>query len=48
MIFSARILESDQVFAHIENKSADMESAMTFKPGGQATLTATGTARVIC
>jgi putative ABC transport system substrate-binding protein len=27
MIFSTRIRETDQIFAHIENKSADMESA---------------------
>ena len=33
MIFSTRIRETDQVFAHIENKSADMVSAMTFKQG---------------
>jgi hypothetical protein len=33
MIFSARIRETDQIFAHIENKSADMESAMTFRQG---------------
>jgi hypothetical protein len=33
MIFSTRIRETDQIFAHIENKSADMETAMTFKPG---------------
>jgi hypothetical protein len=33
MIFSTRIRETDQVFAHVENKSADMVSAMTFKPG---------------
>jgi hypothetical protein len=33
MIFSTRIWETDQIFDHIENKSADMESAMTFKPG---------------
>jgi hypothetical protein len=33
MIFSTRIRETDQIFAHIENKSVDMESAMTFKQG---------------
>jgi hypothetical protein len=33
MIFSTRIRETDQVFAHVENKSADMVSAMTFKQG---------------
>jgi hypothetical protein len=33
MIFCPRIRETDQVFAHIENKSADMESAMTFRQG---------------
>jgi hypothetical protein len=33
MIFSTRIRETDQIFAHIENKSADMESAMTFRQG---------------
>jgi hypothetical protein len=34
MIFCTRIRETDQVFAHVENKSADMESTMTFKQGG--------------
>src|SRR5215472_8082953 len=33
MIFCTRICETDQIFAHAENKSADMESAMTFKQG---------------
>src|SRR6516164_4962110 len=33
MIFCTRIWETDQIFAHVENKSADMESAMTFKQG---------------
>jgi len=33
MIFSTRIRETDQMFAHIENKYADMESAMTFRQG---------------
>src|SRR5262245_7938487 len=33
MIFFTRIRVADQIFAHIENKSADMESAMTFKQG---------------
>jgi hypothetical protein len=33
MIFSTRIRETDQIFAHIENKYADMESAMTFRQG---------------
>src|SRR6516165_966264 len=33
MIFCTRIWETDQIFAHVENKSADMESAMTFRPG---------------
>src|SRR4029453_16814197 len=33
MIFSTRIRETDQIFAHAENKSADMESAMTFRQG---------------
>jgi hypothetical protein len=33
MSFCTRIWEADQIFAHVENKSADMESAMTFKPG---------------
>jgi hypothetical protein len=33
MIFSTRIRETDQIFAHVENKSADMVSAMTFKQG---------------
>ena len=33
MIFCTRIWETDQIFAHAENKSADMESAMTFKQG---------------
>jgi hypothetical protein len=32
-IFSTRIRETDQIFAHIENKYADMETAMTFKQG---------------
>jgi Zn-dependent oligopeptidase len=27
------IPETNQIFAHIENKSADSESTMTFKPG---------------
>jgi hypothetical protein len=33
MIFCTRIRETDQIFAHVENKSADMESAMTFRQG---------------
>src|SRR6516162_2952182 len=33
MIFCTRIWETDQIFAHVENKSADIESAMTFKQG---------------
>src|SRR6516162_1862251 len=33
MIFCTRIWKTDQIFAHAENKSADMESAMTFKQG---------------
>src|SRR5262245_48108614 len=33
MIFFTRIRETDQIFAHVENKSADMVSAMTFKQG---------------
>jgi hypothetical protein len=33
MIFCTRIRETDQIFAHVENKSADMESTMTFKQG---------------
>jgi Zn-dependent oligopeptidase len=33
MIFCTRIWETDQIFAHVENKSADMEIAMTFKQG---------------
>src|SRR5262249_54795290 len=33
IIFCTRIWETDQIFAHVENKSADMESAMTFKQG---------------
>src|SRR6476660_2732836 len=33
MIFSTRIRETDQIFAHIENKYADMESVMTFRQG---------------
>ena len=33
MIFCTRIRETDQLFAHVENKSADMESAMTFRQG---------------
>src|SRR5262249_31035452 len=33
MIICTRIRETDQIFAHVENKSADMESAMTFKQG---------------
>jgi hypothetical protein len=33
MIFCPRIRETDQIFAHIENKSANMESAMTFRQG---------------
>jgi hypothetical protein len=33
MVFFTRIRETDQIFAHVENKSADMVSAMTFKPG---------------
>jgi len=33
MIFCTRIWETDQIFAHAENKSADMESAMTFRRG---------------
>src|SRR5262245_1574421 len=33
MIFCTRIREADQIFAHVENKSADTERAMTFKQG---------------
>src|SRR5215831_5095136 len=33
IIFCTRIWEADQIFAHVENKSADMESAMTFRQG---------------
>src|SRR5262245_20510022 len=33
MIICTRIRETDQIFTHVENKSADMESAMTFKQG---------------
>jgi hypothetical protein len=33
MIFFTRIRETDQIFAHVENKSADMVSTMTFKQG---------------
>src|SRR6516162_5003622 len=33
MIICTRIRETDQIFTHVENKSADMESAMTFKRG---------------
>jgi hypothetical protein len=33
MIFCTRIWVTDQIFAHAENKSADMESTMTFKQG---------------
>jgi hypothetical protein len=33
MIFCTRIREADQIFAHVENKSAEMETAMTFKQG---------------
>ena len=33
MIFCTRIRKTDQIFAHIENKSSGMESAMTFKQG---------------
>src|SRR5215475_4219191 len=32
-IICTRIRETDQIFTHVENKSADMESAMTFKQG---------------
>src|SRR5262249_8901791 len=37
MIICTRIRETDQIFAHAENKSADMESAMTFKQGVSGT-----------
>ena len=33
MIFCTRIRETDQIFAHVENKSAYMERAMTFRQG---------------
>jgi hypothetical protein len=33
MIIRTRIRETDQIFTHVENKSADMESTMTFKQG---------------
>src|SRR5262245_55412099 len=33
VIFCTRIRETDRLFAHVENKSADMESAMTFRQG---------------
>ena len=32
-IFFTRIRETDQIFAHAENKAADMENVMTFRPG---------------
>src|SRR5215475_11993641 len=32
-IICTRIRETDQIFTHVENKSADMESAMTFRRG---------------
>ena len=38
MIFCTRIRETDQIFAHIENKAADMESAMTFRRGVSGNL----------
>src|SRR5262249_3268524 len=31
--FCTRIRETDQIFAHAENKAGDMENAMTFRPG---------------
>src|SRR5215831_2304080 len=33
MILCTRIRVADQIFAHVENKSADMESTMTFQQG---------------
>src|SRR5215471_3698017 len=33
VIICTRIRETDQIFTHVENKSADMESTMTFKQG---------------
>jgi hypothetical protein len=33
MIFCTRIRKTDQIFAHVENKSAKMESVMTFRQG---------------
>ena len=33
IIFSTRIWKTDQIVAHIENKYADRESAMTFRQG---------------
>ena len=33
MIICTRIRETDQIFAHAENKAADMENVMTFRPG---------------
>ena len=33
MIICTRIRETDQIFAYVENKAADMESTMTFKQG---------------
>src|SRR5262245_6326839 len=33
MIFFTRIRETDQIFAHFENKSPDPDNTMTFKPG---------------
>ncbi len=33
MICSTRIRETNQIFAHIENKAAETEKSMTFKPG---------------
>src|SRR5262245_64060844 len=33
MIICTSIRGTDQIFTHVENKSADMESAMTFKQG---------------
>ena len=33
MIICTRIRETDQIFAHVENKSTNMESAMTFREG---------------
>jgi hypothetical protein len=38
MVFCTHVRETNQIFAHVENKSAEVESTMTFKQGVSGNL----------